>query len=114
MHTDHMNIVCGNLSNDRITRWRLLLEECGPAFVHVKGTDNTVADALSHLDMTGKEDFFSSTRSASNGSHSGKTYNNNKGHSLAQVINTTYLGFCRTQETLWTWHTLMHQMSSKN
>ena len=51
VHTDHMNIVCGNLSNDRITRWRLLLEEYGPTFVHVKGKDNVVADALSRMDM---------------------------------------------------------------
>ena len=50
VHTDHMNIVYGNLSNDRITRWRLLLEEYAPKFVHVKGKDNVVADALSRLD----------------------------------------------------------------
>jgi hypothetical protein len=31
-----------NLSNDRIARWRLLLEEYGPTYVHVKGTDNIV------------------------------------------------------------------------
>ena len=50
VHTDHMNIIYGNLSNDRITRWRLLLEEYSPTFVHVKGTDNVVADALSRMD----------------------------------------------------------------
>jgi hypothetical protein len=50
VHTDHKNILYGNLSNDRITRWRLLLEEYGPEFVHVRGTDNVVADALSRLD----------------------------------------------------------------
>ena len=55
VHTDHMNIVYGNLSNDRITRWRLLLEEYNPKFVHIKGTDNTVADALSRLDMSVEE-----------------------------------------------------------
>jgi hypothetical protein len=26
VHTDHLNILYGKLSNDRITRWRLLLE----------------------------------------------------------------------------------------
>lgn len=50
VHTDHQNIVYGNLSNDRIARWRLLLEEYGPTYVHVKGTDNVVADALSRMD----------------------------------------------------------------
>jgi hypothetical protein len=50
VHTDHKNIVYGNLSNDRIARWRLLLEEYGPTYVHVKGTDNIVADALSRMD----------------------------------------------------------------
>jgi hypothetical protein len=51
IHTDHMNIIYGKLSNDRITRWRLLLEEYGPEYVHIKGQDNLVADALSRLDM---------------------------------------------------------------
>jgi hypothetical protein len=27
VHTDHLNILYGKLSNDRIKRWRLLLEE---------------------------------------------------------------------------------------
>ena len=30
VHTDHKNIIYGNLTNDRIARWRLLLEEYGP------------------------------------------------------------------------------------
>lgn len=50
VHTDHMNIIYGNLSNDRIARWRLLLEEFGPEYQHIKGKDNVVADALSRLD----------------------------------------------------------------
>jgi transposase InsO family protein len=51
VHTDHKNIVYGNLSNDRIVRWRLLLEEYGPEYVHIAGKDNIVADALSRLDL---------------------------------------------------------------
>ena len=47
VHTDHKNIVYGNLANDRIAQWRLLLEEFGPKYVHVAGKDNTVADVLS-------------------------------------------------------------------
>ena len=30
-------------------RWRLLLEEFGPELVHIKGSKNIVADALSRL-----------------------------------------------------------------
>jgi RNase H-like domain found in reverse transcriptase len=51
VHTDHKNIIYGNLTNDRIARWRLLLEEFGPQYVQVAGEDNVVADALSRLDM---------------------------------------------------------------
>jgi hypothetical protein len=38
------------MSNERITRWRLLLEECGPKYVQVAGKNNIVADALSRLE----------------------------------------------------------------
>jgi hypothetical protein len=40
----------GKLSNDRIIRWRLLLEEYGPKDVHIEGKNNIVADALSRLE----------------------------------------------------------------
>jgi hypothetical protein len=50
VHTDHKNILYGNLANDRIVRWRLLLEEFGPEYRHIAGKDNVVADALSRLD----------------------------------------------------------------
>jgi uncharacterized protein YdcH (DUF465 family) len=50
VHTDHLNIMYGKLSNDRITRWRLLLKEYGPKYVHIAGKNNIVADALSRLE----------------------------------------------------------------
>jgi hypothetical protein len=50
VHTDHLNILYGKLSNDRITRWGLLLEEYGPKYVHIAGKNNIVADALSRLE----------------------------------------------------------------
>ena len=51
VHTDHKNILYEKLSSDRIIRWRLLLEEYGPEYKHVKGQNNVVADALSRMDM---------------------------------------------------------------
>jgi hypothetical protein len=42
VHTDHLNILYGKLSNDRITRWRILLEEYGPQYVHIAGKNNDV------------------------------------------------------------------------
>jgi hypothetical protein len=50
VHTDHFNILYGKLSNDRITRWILLLEEYGPRCVHIAGKNNIVADSLSRLE----------------------------------------------------------------
>jgi hypothetical protein len=49
VHTDHLNILYGKLSNDGITIWRLLLEY-GPKYVHIAGKNNIVADALSRLE----------------------------------------------------------------
>jgi hypothetical protein len=49
-HTDHQNILYKKLSNDRIIRWRLLLEEYGPEYIHISGRDNVVADALSRME----------------------------------------------------------------
>jgi hypothetical protein len=50
VHTHHLNMFYGKLSNDRITRWRLLLEEYGPKNVHIAGKNKIVADALSRLE----------------------------------------------------------------
>jgi hypothetical protein len=33
-----------------ITRWRLILQEYGPKYVHIAGKNNIVADALSRLE----------------------------------------------------------------
>jgi hypothetical protein len=50
-----LNIVYGKLSNDLITRWRLLLEEYGPKYVHISGKNNMVADALSRVEKDDDE-----------------------------------------------------------
>ena len=52
VHTDHKNILYEKLSSDRIIRWRLLLEEYGPEYKHVKGQNNVVTDALSRMIWT--------------------------------------------------------------
>ena len=52
VYTDRKNLVQDalGLSSDHVYRWRLLLEEFGPNIVYIKEIDNTVADAISHLD----------------------------------------------------------------
>ena len=54
VHTDHLNLLYNKLPSQRMTRWRLLLEEYNPKVVHIKGVDNDAADALSRLDITDK------------------------------------------------------------
>jgi hypothetical protein len=55
-HTHHLNILYGKLSNDRIERWRLLLEEYGPKYVHIAGKNDIVADADA-LSRLGKDEY---------------------------------------------------------
>ena len=50
IHTDHKNLLYEKSASDRIIRWRILVEEYAPTFVHIKGEHNVVADALSRLD----------------------------------------------------------------
>jgi ribonuclease HI len=53
VYTDHKNLIQDalGLTSDRVYRWRLLLEEYGPEVVHIMGSHNTVADAISRLDI---------------------------------------------------------------
>ena len=56
MYTDHQNLIrddASGMSSDRVMSWQLLLEEYGPKIVYIKGIHNTVADAISRLDMDG-------------------------------------------------------------
>jgi hypothetical protein len=46
------------LSNDSIERWRLLLEEYEPKFVHIAGKKNIVPDTLSRLEKDEDEKLF--------------------------------------------------------
>ncbi len=58
VYTDHKNLIQDalGLTSDRVYRWRLLLEEFGPEIVHIKGIQNTVADAISRLDFDPVQD----------------------------------------------------------
>jgi hypothetical protein len=35
------------LTSDRVTHWRILLDEYSPPFIYIKGIHNTVVDAIS-------------------------------------------------------------------
>ena len=45
----HLSLLCKKLPSQRLTRWRLLLEELHPKLVHAAGKDNDAAGALSRL-----------------------------------------------------------------
>ncbi len=48
VHTDHKNLlVYQKMSTNQLIRWRLLIEEFGPTFMHITGEKNVIADALS-------------------------------------------------------------------
>ena len=49
--TDHKNLThkLSQFSTQRVMRWRLLLEEYGPKFSYKKGSENTIADAMSRV-----------------------------------------------------------------
>ena len=42
------------MTSDRVTRWRILLEEHAPVIIYIKGIHNTVADAILQLDYDPK------------------------------------------------------------
>jgi hypothetical protein len=52
VYTDHKNLTRDalGLTSDRVYWWRLILEEYGSEIVYIKGTNNTVADAISQLE----------------------------------------------------------------
>ena len=56
VYTDHENLTQDGLglTSNRVTRWRILLEEYAPKIIYIKGIHNTVADAISWLDYDPK------------------------------------------------------------
>ena len=51
VYTDHKNLVRDalGLTSDTVYRWRLILEEYNPEIAYIKGSENSVADAVSRL-----------------------------------------------------------------
>jgi TusA-related sulfurtransferase len=49
VYTDHKNLIHDalGLTSDKVNCFQLLLEECGPTIVYIKGINNTVADTIS-------------------------------------------------------------------
>ena len=44
--TDHKNLTFSDFNTEHVMRWRMVLEEHDSELIHMKGPDNTVADAL--------------------------------------------------------------------
>ncbi|OWZ21652.1 Gag-pol fusion protein [Phytophthora megakarya] len=49
LHTDHLNLTYSTFHDVHMMRWRLEIEEFGPIFHYIPGSNNVVADALSRL-----------------------------------------------------------------
>jgi hypothetical protein len=49
VYTNHKNLTQDGLglTSNRVTHWRILLEEYAPEIIYIKGIHNTVADAIS-------------------------------------------------------------------
>ena len=55
IYTDHKNLTSpllghSKMQDNRLIRWRWIMEEYGPTIIYIKGIHNTVADAISRLD----------------------------------------------------------------
>ena len=50
--TDHKNLSFSDFTNQRIMRWRLIVEEYSPVIKYLEGSKNIAADAMSRLPLT--------------------------------------------------------------
>jgi hypothetical protein len=69
VYTDHKNLTGDGLglTSDRVTNWRILLEEYAPKIIYIKGIHNTVTDAISHLDYDPKVNWTNENNHAMHG-----------------------------------------------
>jgi hypothetical protein len=51
VNTNHTKITYAKVTSDRVMRWRLLIEEFGPEFRHIKGKHKLIGDALPRLEL---------------------------------------------------------------
>jgi hypothetical protein len=56
IYIDHKNLTYVNFNVERVMRWHLIIEEYSPELIYLKGESNTVADALSRLELTPSND----------------------------------------------------------
>ena len=55
IHTDHLNLLYKKLPNQRMLKWRFLLEDFNPTVKHIAIEKNLSADTLSRLEMMYKD-----------------------------------------------------------
>ena len=61
VYTDHKNLTYKFFNTERVIRWRLILEDFGPELKYIKGENNVVADALSHLENNPNQEILNSS-----------------------------------------------------
>jgi hypothetical protein len=73
VYINHKNLTQDGLglTSNRVTCWRILLEEYAPEIIHIKGIHYTVADAISQLDYDPK---LNSTNEYNHATHVMSTY----------------------------------------
>ncbi len=82
VYTDDRNFTQDSLglTSNRVTQWRVLLENYGPEIIYIKGIHNTVADAISQLDNDPK------VNSTNEYNHAMQNVSKNKTPKMADVL----------------------------
>ena len=56
VYIDHKNLTYKHFNTERVMRWHLILKEFGPGLKYIKGENNVVDNALSHLELSDNQD----------------------------------------------------------